>query len=528
MAEHAIPEQEIPPPGRRDWIALLSAILGAFMAILDIQIINSSLKDIQGALSATIEEGSWISTSYLVAEIIIIPLAAWLTTIFSPRRFAVGISTLFVLASLLCSMAWNLESMIVFRALQGLAGGALIPFAFTLILTKLPPASRPKGMAMFAITATFAPSIGPTIGGWLTENFGWEYIFYINIVPGILMASGLMYGLDKAAPRWELLRQGDYFGIATMAAGLGCLQVFLEEGHREDWFESSAMVTLAVVSFISLVCFIILQLSRPNPLVNLRLLKERNFLFGSLANIGLGVGLYGTVFVLPVYLAQIQQYNALQIGQVIMWMGFPQLLIIPLVPILMKFVDARLICATGFFLFAFASFFSGSLNLNFAGDQFIAIQIFRAFGQPMVLVPMSILATAMIPPSQAGSASSLYNILRNLGGAIGIAALATILDSRAKHYYEILRESITPGNAAFTDRMELLTAQLGNEQSAFQLLSNQVHQQASIMAFNDAFHLIAIMLGFSMVFVLLTKAIPKPVAAKPATANEKNLESPHP
>ena len=297
------------------------------------------------------------------------------------------------------------------------------------------------------------------------------------------------------------------------------LQVFLEEGHREDWFESSAMVTLAVVSFISLVCFIILQLSRPNPLVNLRLLKDRNFLFGSLANIGLGVGLYGTVFVLPVYLAQIQQYNALQIGQVIMWMGFPQLLIIPLVPILMKFVDARLICATGFFLFAFASFFSGSLNLDFAGDQFIAIQIFRAFGQPMVLVPMSILATAMIPPSQAGSASSLYNILRNLGGAIGIAALATILDSRAKHYYE---------NAAFTDRMELLTAQLGNEQSAFQLLSNQVHQQASIMAFNDAFHLIAIMLGFSMVFVLLTKAIPKPVAAKPATANEKNLESPHP
>ena len=189
---------DIPPPGRRDWIALLSAILGAFMAILDIQIINSSLKDIQGALSATIEEGSWISTSYLVAEIIIIPLAAWLTTIFSPRRFAVTISAIFVIASLLCSMAWSLESMIVFRALQGLAGGALIPFAFTLILIKLPPSSRPKGMALFAITATFAPSIGPTIGGWLTEHFGWEYIFYINIVPGILMAAGLMYGLDKS------------------------------------------------------------------------------------------------------------------------------------------------------------------------------------------------------------------------------------------------------------------------------------------------------------------------------------------
>lgn len=507
---------EIPPPSRRDWIALLSAILGAFMAILDIQIINSSLKDIQGALSATIEEGSWISTSYLVAEIIIIPLAAWLTTIFSPRRFAVTISTIFVIASLLCSMAWSLESMIVFRALQGLAGGALIPFAFTLILTKLPPAQRPKGMAMFAITATFAPSIGPTIGGWLTENFGWEYIFYINIFPGILMAAGLMYGLDKAKPRWDLLRQGDYIGIATMAIGLGCLQVFLEEGHREDWFESRLIMTLAIIAFISLCCFVIVQLTRDNPLVNLRLLKDRNFLLGSLANIGLGVGLYGTVFVLPVYLAQIQGYNALQIGQVIMWMGVPQLLIIPLVPILMRFIDARLICATGFFLFAFASFFSGRLNLDFAGDQFIAIQIFRAFGQPMVLVPMSIIATAMIAPSQAGSASSLYNILRNLGGAIGIAALATILDSRAKYYFDFLREHITPGNPAFQERMQLLTTQVGDPQAALQLLNNQVHQQAAIMAYNDAFHLIAIMLGFSMVFVLMCRALPK---AEPAPAS---------
>jgi len=213
----AVAERVIPPPGRRDWIAILSAILGAFMAILDIQIINSSLRDIQGALSATIEEGSWISTSYLVAEIIIIPLAAWLTMVMSARRFAVLISSCFVLASLLCSLAWSLESMVVFRVLQGLAGGALIPFAFMLVLTKLPQSDRPKGMAMFAVTATFAPSIGPTIGGWLTQNFGWEYIFYINIVPGLLMIAGLLYGLEKSPPRWELLKQGDYLGILTMA-----------------------------------------------------------------------------------------------------------------------------------------------------------------------------------------------------------------------------------------------------------------------------------------------------------------------
>ena len=501
--------QQIPPPTRRDWIAILSAILGAFMAILDIQIINSSLKDIQGALSATIEEGSWISTSYLVAEIIIIPLAAWLAMVMSPRRFAVAISITFVIASLLCSMAWNLESMIVFRVLQGLAGGALIPFAFSLVLTKLPLDVRPKGMALFAITATFAPSIGPTIGGWLTENYGWEFIFYINIVPGVLMTLGLLYGLDKSEPRWELLKKGDYAGILSMAIGLGCLQVFLEEGQREDWFESAEITWLASIAFVSLVIFIILQLSRDNHLVNLRLFKERNFLLGSLANIGLGVGLYGTVFILPLYLAQIQDYNALQIGQVIMWMGLPQLLLIPLVPVMMRYIDPRLICALGLALFGIDSFLSGSLNLDFAGDQFIAIQIIRACGQPMVLVPLSIIATAMLPPSQAGSASSLYNILRNLGGAIGIAALATILDSRAAHYFEILRSHVSLGNPAAAERLALLGEQLGSSEAALRMLDAQVREQAQIMAYNDAFHLIGIMLACSVLCIMLTKALPK-------------------
>lgn len=501
--------QVIPPPDRRAWIAIFSAILGAFMAILDIQIINSSLKDIQGALSATVEEGSWISTSYLVAEMVAIPLAGWLTMVVSPRRFAVSISIMFLIASLLCSMAWSLNSMIFFRVLQGLSGGALIPFAFSLILTKLPLHTRPKGMALFAISAVFAPSIGPTIGGWLTETFSWEYIFYMNIFPGIAMTLGLLYGLDKSKPRWELLRTGDYAGIVTMAIGLGCLQVFLEEGQGEDWFESGQMTLLAVIAFVSLGIFIILQLSRDNHLINLRLLAERNFLLGSLANIGLGVGLYGSIFILPVYLAQIQGYNALQIGQVIMWAGLPQLILIPMVPVLMKFVDARFICATGFLLFGLGSFMSGSLNPDFAGDQFILIQIIRATGQPMVLVPMSILATSMIPPSQAGSASSLYNILRNLGGAVGIAILATMLDSRAAYYFDILRGYVTETSPATLDRMAQLTDHLGNAEAALRLLDVQVREQAQIMAYNDAFHFVGIVLACSMVCILLTRGMPK-------------------
>ncbi|TRX75953.1 multidrug efflux MFS transporter [Pseudomonas mangiferae] len=495
-------------PSRRDWIAVMSAMLGAFMAVLDIQITNSSLKDIQGALSATLEEGSWISTSYLVAEIIMIPLTAWLVQLLSARRLALWVSLGFLAASLLCSLAWNLESMIVFRALQGFTGGALIPLAFTLTLIKLPDRHRAKGMALFAITATFAPSIGPTLGGWLTERFGWEYIFYINVPPGLVMIAGLLYGLEKKAPHWELLKTTDYAGILTLGLGLGCLQVFLEEGHRKDWLESSLIVGLGSVALVSLVLFVILQVSRPHPLINLGVLRERNFGLTSIASVGMGVGLYGSIYLLPLYLAQIQGYNALQIGEVIMWMGIPQLFLIPLVPQLMKVIPPRLLCALGFLLFGASSFASGVLDPDFAGPQFNHIQVIRAIGQPMVMVTISLIATAYIRPQDAGSASSLFNILRNLGGAIGIALLATLLDSRAKVYFDYLREALGPANPQAQERLAQLTARIGNEQAALGKLSEIVHQQAAIMAYNDAFHFVGLALAISMLAVLLTRPLP--------------------
>ncbi|WP_178106678.1 MDR family MFS transporter [Pseudomonas mangiferae] len=487
---------------------MMSAMLGAFMAVLDIQITNSSLKDIQGALSATLEEGSWISTSYLVAEIIMIPLTAWLVQLLSARRLALWVSLGFLAASLLCSLAWNLESMIVFRALQGFTGGALIPLAFTLTLIKLPDRHRAKGMALFAITATFAPSIGPTLGGWLTERFGWEYIFYINVPPGLVMIAGLLYGLEKKAPHWELLKTTDYAGILTLGLGLGCLQVFLEEGHRKDWLESSLIVGLGSVALVSLVLFVILQVSRPHPLINLGVLRERNFGLTSIASVGMGVGLYGSIYLLPLYLAQIQGYNALQIGEVIMWMGIPQLFLIPLVPQLMKVIPPRLLCALGFLLFGASSFASGVLDPDFAGPQFNHIQVIRAIGQPMVMVTISLIATAYIRPQDAGSASSLFNILRNLGGAIGIALLATLLDSRAKVYFDYLREALGPANPQAQERLAQLTARIGNEQAALGKLSEIVHQQAAIMAYNDAFHFVGLALAISMLAVLLTRPLP--------------------
>ena len=323
------PQSELPAVPAKTWIAVIGATLGAFMAVLNIQIVNASLADIQGAIGAGIDDGGWISTSYLIAEIVVIPLSGWLAQVFSIRIYLLTNASLFMVFSAACALAQNLPQMIVLRAVQGFSGGVLIPMAFTLIITLLPKAKQPIGLAMFAISATFAPAIGPTIGGYLTENWGWEYIFYVNLVPGALMIGMLWYSLETKPMNLALLREGDWFGIVTMAIGLSALQTVLEEGNKDDWFGSPFIVKLSIVAAVALSAFLWIELTAKKPLLNLRLLVRRNFGFGILANFLLGIALYGSVFILPVYLSRIQGYNAEQIGMVLAWTGFPQLLLIP-------------------------------------------------------------------------------------------------------------------------------------------------------------------------------------------------------
>src|SRR5712672_1389066 len=298
----------------KTWIAVIGATLGAFMAVLNIQIVNASLADIQGAIGAGIDDGGWISTSYLIAEIVVIPLSGWLAQVFSVRIYLLTNATLFLTFSVACALAQDLPQMIALRAVQGFTGGVLIPMAFTLIITLLPKAKQPIGLALFALSATFAPAIGPTIGGYLTENFGWQYIFYVNVVPGAIMVGMLWYALDAKPMKLSLLREGDWAGIITMAIGLSALQTVLEEGNKDDWFGSPFIVKLSVIAGLALTAFIAIELTTKKPLLNLRLLARRNFGFGVLANFLLGVALYGSVYVLPVYLSRIQGYNAEQIG----------------------------------------------------------------------------------------------------------------------------------------------------------------------------------------------------------------------
>ncbi|HZR20292.1 MAG TPA: DHA2 family efflux MFS transporter permease subunit [Verrucomicrobiae bacterium] len=490
----------------RHWVALLGSMLGAFMAVLDIQITNASLPNILGSLGSTLDEGSWVSTSYLVAEIIVIPLTGWFCDVFSTRRYLLINAALFLAFSVACAWSWNLSSLILFRALQGLTGGVLIPIAFNLVLQLLPPAKRGLGFALFGMTATFAPAIGPTLGGWLTDNYGWGAIFYLNLLPGILLLAAVAWGLEARHSRLGLLRQGDWCGIASMALGLGSLIVFLEEGNRNDWLNSPFIVAMGTMAVLSLGLWVLVELKGNAPFVNLRLLARRNFGLGAIIGMAFGAGMYGATYLLPMYLAQVQGYNAQQIGQTIMWSGLPQLLMMPLAVLLLRRIDARLLLTIGLVLFSSSSFLNASLTNLSAYDQLRWTQIVRALGMPLVIVPITTLATGLIEPEQSGSASALFNMFRNLGGSIGIALLATQLDLREKLHSFRLGEAINPFSPVSSNQVLQLTAHLvfrgidsaAAAQQALGLLAERVRRESFVMAYGDCFFLLGALL-FAMV-----------------------------
>ncbi|HEX8029548.1 MAG TPA: MDR family MFS transporter, partial [Vicinamibacterales bacterium] len=496
----------------KTWLAVIGATLGAFMAVLNIQIVNASLADIQGAIGAGIDDGGWISTSYLIAEIVVIPLSGWLAQVFSVRVYLLVNAVLFLLFSAACAFAQDLPQMIALRAVQGFTGGVLIPMAFTLIITLLPKAKQPIGLAMFAISATFAPAIGPTIGGYLTENWGWQYIFYVNVVPGAIMIAMLFFSLEAKPMKLELLREGDWAGIITMAIGLSALQTVLEEGNKDDWFGSPFIVRLAIIAAIALTLFVVVELTARKPLLNLRILLRRNFGFGVLANFLLGVALYGSVFVLPVYLSRIQGYNSEQIGLVLAWTGLPQLILIPLVPRLMKRFDPRIVIGLGFVLFAASNFMNIYMTGDYASDQLFWPNVVRALGQALVLTPLSAVATAGIEAENAGSASGLFNMMRNLGGAIGIAALQTVLTKREQFHSNVLSQSVSLFEQATRTRIDQLTQYFMNHgvldrvdaaHRAYVAIGKIVQKQAFIMAFSDTFDLLGAALIVALVATLL-------------------------
>jgi DHA2 family multidrug resistance protein len=498
------------------WIAVLAAMIGSFMAILNIQITNASLLNIEGGIGTGVDNGSWISTSYLIGEIVVIPLTDYLSRVFSFRRYMLASAALFAVFSVACAFTHDLPSMIVMRGLQGFAGGVLIPMAFTLVLTKLPKPQQPIGLAVFALSVTFAPAIGPTIGGYLTENYGWQTIFFVNVLPTLVMVTALYLTLERQPMQLKLLREGDWAGIATMAIGLSAFQTVLEEGNKDDWFSSPFIVRLAVIAAVSLSLFAWIELKIEKPLIRLRLLKQRNFGFGTIAMTMLGFALFGSVYILPAYLGQAQGYNAEQIGSVMAWTGLPQLILIPLVPKLMQRFDTRYIAFAGLMIFAYSCFMNTAMSLDYAGDQLWIPNIVRAIGQAMVLTPLTSVTTGGISPQDAAAASGMSNMFRNLGGAIGTAVLATVITKREQFHSNIIGQSVTLGREEVRTRIAQMTDYFmahgvpdpaAAHQQAIIALGNTVKRQALVMGFSDTFAVLSAVLVLAAIAVLLTRRV---------------------
>ncbi|ACA20846.1 drug resistance transporter, EmrB/QacA subfamily [Methylobacterium sp. 4-46] len=502
----------------RDWLAVFGAILGAFTAILDIQITNASLADIQGALGASAEEGSWISTAYLMAEIIVIPLTGWLSSVIGLRRYLAANTLLFIGFSVACALSTSLPQMIVFRAGQGFTGGVLIPTAIVIVRTRLPRAQQAVGIALFGLTATFAPAIGPTVGGWLTDHLSWHYIFYLNLLFGPAAVVIQLAAFDPVPARWGELLRGDWIGIGFMATGLPALTFVLEEGQRKDWFGSPVIVEAALLAAGGIAGFIIRELTAERPFINLRVLAHRSVGGACLLMTVLGAVSFGSIYIIPLYCAQIQGYNAQQIGTVVMWSGLPQLLLFPAMPLIMRAVDARLLVIAGTLFFVASCWINVGLSHDVGMDQLILPQLLRAIGQPLFTIPLSQLSTAGLAPRDTADASALSNMMRNLGGSIGIAMLSTVIDRREHLHFSVLAEAITRNGTRTQERLAALAAGLhahmpdptAAKGAALAMLARQVRREATVMAYADGFWLV----GASLVLSLAVVA----VLRKPARA----------
>jgi MFS transporter, DHA2 family, multidrug resistance protein len=498
----------------KTWITVGGALIGAFMAVLNIQITNASLPYIEGGIGTGGVYGTWISTAYLIGEIIVIPLTDFLSRVFSLRRYLLVNVAMFLLFSALCGQASSLTEMIVLRALQGFAGGVMIPLAFTIIMTMLPRSKHAIGLAGFSVTATFAPAIGPTIGGYFTDNYGWPWIFYVNLVPGAVMLAALWYGLPTSAMQFGLLRRGDWRGIALMAVGLAAFQTVLDDGNVYDWFGSPFIVKLSLVAAATLGAFVVLEFITPQPLVNTRLLGRRNFGLGTLGNFLLGFALYASAYLLPQYLAVTQGFDSEQAGEVIAWTGLPQLVLIPLVPLLMKQLDARLLVGTGLLIFAVSCFMNMTLDQNYGAPQLFWPNIVRAIGQAIVMTPLSAIAMLAVAPQEAGGASGLFNMMRNLGGAIGTAAIETFFTKREQFHSAIITPEVSLLEPATRNRLTDLQRYFMSRgfpdpasamHRAIAAVGDTIRAQATIMGYADCFALLGVVLLVAAVLVALLK-----------------------
>lgn len=487
--------------------AFATMCVGMFIALLDIQIVSASLRDIGGGLSAGTDETAWVQTSYLIAEIVVIPLSGWLSRVMSTRWLFAASAAGFTITSMLCGLAWDIKSMIVFRALQGFLGGSMIPTVFTTAFVFFHNKQRVIAAATIGAIASLAPTLGPTLGGWITDNASWHWLFFINLVPGIFVTVAVPMLVNIDRPDVSLLRNADYLGMVLLALFLGCLEYTLEEGPRWNWFSDQVILANAWISGLAGVAFVARSLTYEHPVVDLRALRDRNFALGSFFSFVTGIGLFSTIYLTPLFLGRVRGYSALQIGEAIFSTGVFQIMSIPLYAFLARRYDLRWIMMAGLALFAVSMWDFSPITHDWGAHELLLPQALRGMAQQLAVPPAVTLTLGSLAPARLRLASGLFNLMRNLGGAIGIAVCATILNDRTNLHFYRLSEHLIASNEAMNSWLAQTNARLtelgqGDVDGSLHQLWQLAYREAQTLSYADAF------LAIGLCFVIATAMVP--------------------
>jgi DHA2 family multidrug resistance protein len=505
----AAPSERIAP---RRLVAFLIMVFGMFMSILDIQVVSASLTDIQAGLSASSSEVSWVQTAYLIAEVIAIPLSGFLSRALGTRLLFAISAAGFTVASFLCGFASSIEQMILWRAIQGFLGAGMIPTVFASAYTVFPRSKFYIVGPIIGLVATLAPTIGPTVGGFITDAMSWHWLFFINVVPGIGITVGVLILVDFDQPNFGLLDRFDWFGLIAMAGFLGSLEYVLEEGPQYEWLQDTSVAVFAWVCAISAIAFFARVLTAEEPIVDLRTFTDRNFAIGCLTSFCLGIGLYGLTYIYPRYLSEVRGYSALMIGETMFVSGATMFLCAPVVGRLMQKVDMRLIIATGLVVFALGSYQMTWITRDYDFYELLLPQVLRGIGMMFAMVPINNIALGTLAPERVKNASGLFNLTRNLGGAVGLAVINQVLNERTDLHISRLQDRVTWGNTTATETLNTFTQRLQGMGDAalmaMKQLSQIVHRQAVVMGYGDAFFMLTLFyLGLSLMVILLKKPV---------------------
>jgi MFS transporter, DHA2 family, multidrug resistance protein len=505
-------------PAVNPWVIALTVTLATFMEVLDTSVANVSLPHIAGSLSAGQDESTWVLTSYLVSNAIVLPMSGWLSQLIGRKRFYMSCVALFTISSCLCGLAPNLTMLIIFRVMQGAGGGGLQPSEQAILADTFSAKQRGMAFAVYGMAVVLAPAIGPTLGGWITDNFNWRWIFFINIPVGIISLL-LTNRLITDPPYMQKQKRGgikiDYIGLSLLALGLGTLQVVLDKGERDDWFGSHFITAMVVVSVISLIAVVVWELHHKHPIVDLHLFRDRSFAVGTLLMFMVGFALMSSTVLLPLFMQTILGYSAQQAGLALMPGGFGIILVMPLVGLMLSKFDARKLLVFGFAAVGIAlihmTTFDATIDFRTAATD----RVFQTIGLAFLFVPINTTAYAFLPKEKNNAASGLINLARNMGGSIGISVVTTMLARRAQVHQSNLSANIHTGSAklhAMLNGMQHMLMGRGSSawlaaRQAQGMVAGMVDQQATVMAYIDCFWLLGIAALTMIPFVFLMKRV---------------------